>query len=64
LFIINPLSGRGADSLFSTHPKTQERINRLLAMEAAVAPVESAAPRATTVRRSTIPNSTSRGPWN
>lgn len=32
LMIINPLSGRGADNLFSTHPSTQNRIDRLLAM--------------------------------
>jgi heat shock protein HtpX len=30
--IINPLSGRGADNLFSTHPSTQNRIERLMAM--------------------------------
>ena len=32
LMIINPLSGRGADNLFSTHPGTQNRIDRLMAM--------------------------------
>ncbi|MBX9747163.1 MAG: zinc metalloprotease HtpX [Hyphomonadaceae bacterium] len=32
LFIINPLSGRGADNLFSTHPNTKNRIAQLLAM--------------------------------
>ncbi|MGD9801494.1 MAG: zinc metalloprotease HtpX [Parvularculaceae bacterium] len=32
LMIINPLSGRGADNLFSTHPATQNRIDRLMAM--------------------------------
>lgn len=30
LFIINPLSGRGADNLFSTHPATHNRIAALL----------------------------------
>jgi len=29
MFIINPLSGQGADNLFSTHPATQNRINAL-----------------------------------
>ncbi len=29
MFIINPLSGRGADSLFSTHPSTQNRVAAL-----------------------------------
>ncbi len=32
LMIINPLSGRGADNLFSTHPGTQNRIDRLMEM--------------------------------
>lgn len=32
MFIINPLSGMSMDSLFSTHPKTEERIRRLHAM--------------------------------
>jgi heat shock protein HtpX len=30
LFIINPLSGKGADNLFSTHPATHNRIEALL----------------------------------
>ncbi len=29
LFIINPLHGRGADNLFSTHPSTTNRVERL-----------------------------------
>ena len=61
LFIINPLHGHGADSLFATHPATQNRIERLLAMENGVA--EAYAPQAA-VRRSTIPNSTRKGPWS
>jgi heat shock protein HtpX len=32
LFIINPLRGEGADSLFSTHPSTANRIARLQAL--------------------------------
>ncbi len=32
LFIVNPLHGRGADSLFSTHPNTRNRVARLRAM--------------------------------
>lgn len=32
MFIINPLSGRSFDNLFSTHPKTEERIARLQAL--------------------------------
>jgi heat shock protein HtpX len=29
LFIINPLSGRGMDNLFSTHPSTENRVAAL-----------------------------------
>jgi heat shock protein HtpX len=32
VFIINPLNGRGADNMFSTHPSTQNRVQRLLAL--------------------------------
>ena len=32
MFIINPLSGQRLDGLFSTHPPTQERVRRLMAM--------------------------------
>ncbi|MGD2131915.1 MAG: zinc metalloprotease HtpX [Maricaulaceae bacterium] len=34
MFIINPLSGKGADNLFSTHPATANRIARLEALAA------------------------------
>ena len=34
MMIINPLSGEGLSGLFSTHPPTEERIRRLLAMTA------------------------------
>jgi heat shock protein HtpX len=30
MFIINPLAGRGADNLFSTHPNTRNRIEALM----------------------------------
>ena len=32
MFIINPLSGRGMDNLFSTHPATDNRVNALIAL--------------------------------
>ncbi len=32
LYIVNPLTGRGVDSLFSTHPNTENRIAELEAM--------------------------------
>jgi len=34
MMIINPLSGGSFDSLFSTHPRTEERIARLIALSA------------------------------
>ena len=34
LFIINPLAGRGADNLFSTHPATGNRVRALMEMGA------------------------------
>lgn len=45
LFIINPLAGRGADNLFSTHPATRNRIAQLmeLARKAGIAPRTAAA---------------------
>ncbi len=44
MFIINPLSGRGADNLFSTHPATQNRVKALMDMAGKVAaPVQRAA---------------------
>ena len=33
MMIINPLSGMSFDSLFSTHPKTELRVEKLMAME-------------------------------
>jgi hypothetical protein len=40
LFIINPLAGRGADNLFSTHPATGNRVKALmeLGLKMGVAP--------------------------
>lgn len=35
LMIINPLAGGGRDKLFSTHPATQNRIDKLMAMPSA-----------------------------
>jgi len=38
MFIINPLSGQGADNLFSTHPSTENRIEALLDLGGATRP--------------------------
>lgn len=52
LMIINPLAGRGRDNLFSTHPDTQNRIDRLMAL---------AGPGANSPAPSN--GATRRGPW-
>ncbi|SFQ15349.1 zinc metalloprotease HtpX [Tranquillimonas alkanivorans] len=53
MFIINPLHAHNYDRLFSTHPRTEERVARLQAMAA-----ERGAPSATA--QSAAP---ARGPW-
>ncbi|MEQ8345816.1 MAG: zinc metalloprotease HtpX [Sneathiellaceae bacterium] len=57
LFIINPLNGHGADSLFSTHPKTANRIARLREIAGGM----GEAIRGGTARRGSVAT-TSRGP--
>ncbi len=66
LFIINPLAGKGADSLFSTHPATGNRIKALMALAVSTRatplqprPPVSAAPATTVPTTPTTP----RGPW-
>jgi len=44
LFIVNPLHGKGADSLFSTHPSMENRIARLRAMAGENAPAPKRGP--------------------
>ncbi|KAB2668083.1 zinc metalloprotease HtpX [Ochrobactrum sp. LMG 5442] len=75
MFIINPLSGRGADNLFSTHPDTDNRIAALEQMAAEMG-IRSAgmAPRAAAPSQSSGPwgnaggnsngGSGYRGPWS
>lgn len=38
MFIMNPLAGRGADNLFSTHPSTQNRISALMKLAVQAGP--------------------------
>ena len=38
MFIVNPLAGLRLDTLFSTHPPTEERIARLMALRGEAAP--------------------------
>ncbi|WP_292031899.1 MULTISPECIES: zinc metalloprotease HtpX [unclassified Brevundimonas] len=74
MFIINPLNGKGADNLFSTHPATGNRVRALMELGAKMgvnrrpttAPV-TPAPVSGSARTSvpaTPPTSTTpRGPW-
>jgi heat shock protein HtpX len=57
LFIINPLSGERMDSLFSTHPATE---NRIAALQAMARDMGGSAPVRETVRKATPSQS---GPW-
>ncbi|RWB02308.1 MAG: zinc metalloprotease HtpX [Mesorhizobium sp.] len=62
LFIINPLHGERMDSLFSTHPATENRISALQAMAQQMQGETQAAPRqASTPRQADQPRPS--GPW-
>ncbi len=66
LFIINPLAGKGADSLFSTHPATGNRIKALMALGVSMG---AASPRLRPLvsagSGTTVPTTPAapRGPW-
>jgi heat shock protein HtpX len=60
MFIVNPLSGLRMDSLFATHPSTEERIARLMAMGGTSAPPPMLRPAAS---RAASPWAKPRGPW-
>ena len=57
MFIINPLSGHGIDSLFSTHPSTQNRVAELQRLAAELGTRADAAP---SIPPQSAPR---RGPW-
>jgi heat shock protein HtpX len=62
LFIVNPLTGRGMDNLFSTHPATENRIAALQELARAMGggyPTAPARPAARTAPGGAQP----RGPW-
>lgn len=54
LFIINPLSGRRGDNLFSTHPATHNRVEALMKLKGLLRPRRAAA---------TAVPTTGGGPW-
>ena len=61
MFIVNPLSGRGMDNLFATHPSTENRIAALRALGARGAAASAAAGPA--AQGPWGRSSASRGPW-
>lgn len=74
LFIINPLTGRGVDNMFSTHPNTENRIAELvkLARELGITDERQVSPSSPDAldggaagpwSRQTGRRSTPRGPW-
>lgn len=68
LFIINPLAGRGADNLFSTHPATGNRVKALMALGLSMGVTRVRPAFAETTRRpvsTSVPSTPSvpRGPW-
>lgn len=63
LFIINPLSGHGMDSLFSTHPSTENRIAALQAMAAQMGEGGAAPGRRPEAARDAGPGNEEAGPW-
>jgi heat shock protein HtpX len=69
LFIVNPLRMGGVDSLFRTHPRTEDRIRALLAMEqeggGGFAGPAAAAAAGPGVRYGSVPKAGGRrGPWS
>ncbi len=66
LFIVNPLHGGGIGALFRTHPPTEERIRRLMALDAASEPPGVTMASASTAHRrgGSVPAAGGRrGPW-
>lgn len=68
LFIINPLAGRGADNLFSTHPATGNRVKALMELGTKMGTVPRRAPAFEAPRgpaSTSVPSTPAqaRGPW-
>ena len=64
MFIINPLSGHGADNLFSTHPATENRVAALLALTGRTPPPSPRGPQPGRARTAVPVTEESRGPWS
>ncbi|MDZ4361996.1 zinc metalloprotease HtpX [Brevundimonas sp.] len=65
LFIINPLAGKGADSLFSTHPATANRVKALMALGVGMGRAQRPAKAVFTAGRTSVPTTAAlpKGPW-
>ncbi len=61
LFIINPLTGRGVDNMFSTHPNTENRIAELVKLANEMGIRDSSANSA---GGSFLPTDMGTGPWS
>jgi heat shock protein HtpX len=63
MFIINPLTGQGMDSLFSTHPNTENRIAELQRIAQEMGQTATAAPAGGGAGPWSPPQSEEKGPW-
>jgi heat shock protein HtpX len=69
MFIVNPLVGRGMDNLFSTHPSTQNRVQKLMELlqrggfGMAAAQLQPAYAQAGQRSGAVAPPTARRGPW-
>ena len=68
MFIVNPLSGHGMDSLFATDPSTENRIAALQRLAgqfntAGVAPTPRPVPASSAMPRGPWDGQVRRGPW-
>jgi heat shock protein HtpX len=64
LFIINPLHMGGVGNLFRTHPATEDRVRRLMAMAGAGTAGPGAGPTARTFATPSAGAARRSGPWN
>jgi heat shock protein HtpX len=63
LFIINPLAGRGADNLFSTHPATGNRVAALMELAHKLPGLPPIRTRRAAAGGTAVPVTREQGPW-
>jgi heat shock protein HtpX len=64
LFIVNPLTGRGMDNLFLTHPSTENRIARLVELAREMGQIEDRSGTSGALPHADETDGGSRGPWS